>query len=379
MNNTQKQFIDILSSGIRGKDIEKGYENVDWEQIINLAIENKVEGIVYSSLHKSSLVSVVGEKRINLLKQKAEDAEIEQLRKISELSVVIKKINKENIPLIILKGLAIRNFYPKAEQRTMGNANILVHREDVKKVKKLLIDMRYSVLEEHNKVPHHITLIHNNYPTIKIHWNLFDGHGFAKEIIHYEKLIWKRAKNVNLDDVEILSFSYEDLASHLCMYMAEHLTENGFEVRQLCDITILVEKLGNEIDWNSFIMKARMHGFEKFSLILFLICNELFDMKLPEELEVKYVNNKKYLESLIDEIFESKLKSKKVITNQFAKQVSFSLDRYSYAKNIKILTPIAWIHHIFELIFNSGHNFKDLIKVKGKGIHRSKLIDWMEL
>ena len=56
MNNTQKQFIDILSSGIRGKDIEKGYENVDWEQIINLAIENKVEGIVYSSLHKSSLV-----------------------------------------------------------------------------------------------------------------------------------------------------------------------------------------------------------------------------------------------------------------------------------------------------------------------------------
>ena len=96
MNNTQKQFIDILSSGIRGKNVDKSYENVEWEQIINLAIENKVEGIVYSSLHKSSLVSVVGEKRINLLKQKAEDAEIEQLRKISELSVVIKKINKEN-------------------------------------------------------------------------------------------------------------------------------------------------------------------------------------------------------------------------------------------------------------------------------------------
>lgn len=379
MNNTQKQFIDILSTGIRDKNIDKVYENVEWDQIINLAIENKVEGIVYSSLYKSNLVSVVGEKRINLLKQKAEDIEIEQLRKISELSVVLKKINKENIPLIILKGLAIRNFYPRAEQRTMGNANILVHRDDLKRVKKLLIDMRYSVLEEHNKVPHHITLIHNNYPTIKIHWNLFDGHGFAKEIIHYEKLIWKRAKNVNLGDVEILSFSYEDLASHLCMYMAEHLTENGFEVRQLCDITILVEKLGNEIDWNSFIMKARMHGFEKFSLILFLICNELFDMKLPEELEVKYVNNKKYLEALIDEIFESKLKSKKVITNQFAKQISFSLDRYSYAKNIKILAPISWIHHVFETTFNSGNNFKGLFKSKGKSINRSKLIDWMEL
>lgn len=379
MNNTQKQFIDILSTGIRDKNIDKVYENVEWDQIINLAIENKVEGIVYSSLHKSNILSVVGEKRINLLKQKAGDIEIEQLRKISELSVVLKKINKENIPLIILKGLAIRNFYPKAEHRTMGNANILVHREDVKRLKKLLIDMRYSVLEEHNKVPHHITLIHNSYPTIKIHWNLFDGHGFAKELIHYEKLIWKRATKNNLGDAEVLAFSYEDLASHLCMYMADHLTENGFEVRQLCDITILVEKLGNEIDWNSFIMKARMHGFEKFSLILFLICNELFDMKLPEELEVKYVNNKKYLEALIDEIFESKLKGKKVVTNQFAKQISFSLDRYSYAKNIKILTPIAWIHHVFEIIFNSALKFKDLINGRERGVDRNKLIDWMEL
>ncbi len=69
MNNTQKQFIDILSSGIRGKNVDKSYENVEWEQIINLAIENKVEGIVYSSLHKSSLVSVVGEnKKLRMLR-----------------------------------------------------------------------------------------------------------------------------------------------------------------------------------------------------------------------------------------------------------------------------------------------------------------------
>lgn len=379
MNNTQKQFIDILSAGIRGKDVDKIHENVEWDKIINLSIENKVEGLVYSALYKSKLVSVVGEKRVNLLKQKSEDMEIEQLRKISELSIVFNKINKENIPLIILKGLSIRNLYPKAEQRTMGNANILVHREDVKKLKKLLIDMRYTVLEEHNKVPHHIVLVHNSYPTIEMHWNLFDGHGFAKELIHYEKLIWKRATKINLGESEVLAFSYEDLASHLCMYMADHLTENGFEVKQLCDITVLVEKLGEEIDWNSFIMKARIHGFEKFSLILFLICNELFDVKLPEELEVKYVNNKKYLEALIDEIFEPKVKGKKEMTDQFAKQISFSLDRYSYAKRIKVLAPIAWIHHIFEVIFSNENKLSSLFKIKEKNIHRNKLVDWMEL
>ena len=409
MNNAQKQFVDILSASIRGKAADKIYDNVDWDEVIDLANKHKVEGIVYLALRKSNLVSKVGEKRVNLLKQKAAITGIGQSRHISGLSTVLNKITEENIPLIVLKGLVVRDFYPQPDQRTMSDADILVHKDDVEKVKQLLIDMGYIFLEDH-KASHHIALVHHKYPVVELHWNLFKRDGFSNELEHYERLIWKRAIKVNVGETEVLSLSYEDLALHLCMHMAAHLASTGFGVRQLCDLVLLVEKKGEEIDWNSFIMKARMYGFEKFNLIMFLLCKELFYMEVPKELEVKSVNNKKYLSALIDEIFEAGVHGKKEMSNQFATQVAFNFedkdsnatlgaikryfrfifpriddmsDKYSYAKKFKILAPIAWIHHLFAGIFTSEYSFKDKFEFLTKGaataVNRNKLLDWMEL
>lgn len=409
MNNAEKQFVDILSAGIRGKVADKIYENVEWDEVIDLANKHKVEGIIYLALRKSNLVSKVGEKRINLLKQKAAITGIGQSRHISGLSIVFNKIIEENIPVIVLKGLVVRDFYPQPDQRTMSDADILVHKDDVEKVKNLLIEMGYIFLEDH-KASHHIALVHHKYPVIEVHWNLFKRDGFSNDLEHYERLIWNRAIKVNVGETEVLSLSYEDLALHLCMHMAAHLAATGFGVRQLCDLFLLVEKKGEEIDWNSFIMKARMYGFEKFSLIMFLLCKELFQMEIPKELEVKSVNNKKYVSALIDEIFESGVHGKKEMANQFATQVAFNFedkdsnatlgaikryfrfifpriddmsDKYSYAKKFKILAPIAWIHHLFVGIFASEYTFKDKFEFLTKGaataVNRNKLLDWMEL
>ena len=409
MNNAQKQFVDILSAGIRGKAADKIYDNVDWDEVIDLANKHKVEGIIYLALRKSNLISKVGENRINLLKQKAAITGIGQSRHISGLSIVFNKIIEENIPVIVLKGLVVRDFYPQPDQRTMSDADILVHKDDVEKVKNLLIDMGYIFLEDH-KASHHIALVHHKYPMVEVHWNLFKRDGFSNELEHYERLIWNRAIKVNVGKTEVLSLSYEDLVLHLCMHMAAHLAATGFGVRQLCDLVVLVEKKGEEIDWNSFIMKARMYGFEKFSLIMFLLCKELFSMEVPKELKVNSVNNKKYVSALIDEIFESGVHGKKEMSNQFATQVAFNFedkdsnatlgaikryfrfifpriddmsDKYSYAKKFKILAPIAWIHHLFSGIFASEYTFKDKFEFLTKGaataVNRNKLLDWMEL
>lgn len=409
MNNAQKQFVDILSAGIRGKLADKVYDNVEWDEVIDLADKHKVEGIIYLALRKSKLISNIGEGKISLLKQKAAITGITQSRHISGLSTVLNKINERNIPVIVLKGLVVREFYPQPDQRSMNDADILVHEGDVEKVKQLLIDMGYVYLEDH-KASHHIALVHHKYPFIELHWNLFKRDGFSNELEHYERLIWKRAIKVNVGEAEVLSLSYEDLALHLCMHMAAHLVATGFGVRQLCDLVLLVEHKGDEIDWNSFIMKARMYGFKKFGKIIFLLCNKLFNMEAPKEINIKVVNNKKYVSALLDEIFEAGVHGKKEMANQFATQVAFNFeekdsnatlgainryfrfifpkiddmsDKYSYAKKVKILAPIAWIHHLFAGVFASEYSFKDkvefLTKGAAKAANRNKLLDWMEL
>ena len=283
MDNTQRQFIDILSDGIRGASAEKYYENVDWDGVLELANKHKVEGIIYLALRKGSLASKIGNDRLNILKKKAAITGIGQSRHISGLSEVLAKINEREIPVIVLKGLVVREFYPQPDQRSMSDADILVHKDDVETVKQILIDMGYVFLEDH-KASHHIALVHHKYPVVEVHWHLFKRDGFSNELEHYERLIWKRAIDINVGKESALSLAYDDLALHLCMHMAAHLAATGFGVRQLCDLVLLVEKKGNEIDWNSFIMKARMYGFEKFSLIMFLLCKELFNMEVPKVL-----------------------------------------------------------------------------------------------
>lgn len=409
MDNTQRQFVNILSAGIRGKIADKYYDNVDWDEVVNLANNHKVEEITYLALRKSMLISRIGKERFNLLKKKAAITGIQQSRHISGLSEVFTKINEEKIPMIVLKGLVVRDFYPQPDQRSMSDADILVHKEDVEKVKQLLIDMGYVFLEDH-KASHHIVLVHSKYPVVEIHWNLFKRDGFSDDLDHYERLIWKQAINVKVGEAEVLSLGYEDLALHLCMHMAAHLAATGFGVRQLCDLVLLVEKKGEEIEWNSFIMKARMYEFEKFSTVMFILCRELFEMKIPNDIDVSVVNNKKYIDALINEIFNSGVHGKKEMVNQFSTQIAFNFDdkdsnvtfgaikryfkfifppiesmsdKYSYAKKLKVLAPIAWIHHLFSGVFSKEYSFKEKFQFLTKGafisINRNRLLDWMEL
>ena len=39
MNTTEKQFIDLLSNSIRNEVCKKKYDNVDWNELMNLEVK----------------------------------------------------------------------------------------------------------------------------------------------------------------------------------------------------------------------------------------------------------------------------------------------------------------------------------------------------
>ena len=409
MNNTQKQFVDILSASIRGRNIINVYDNVNWSEILDLAGTHKVEGIIYSGLNKSGLTKYIEYGKLENLKRSTFNTGIGQLRHIKNLSNVFSKFNEENIPVIVLKGLVVRDFYPRPEQRSMCDADILVHKKDVEKVKFLLIEMGYMFLEDH-KASHHIALAHPYYPMVEVHWHLFKRDGFSSELGNFEKLIWKDAITVKVGNAEVISLGYEDLALHLCMHMASHLAATGFGLRQLCDLVLLVENKWQEINWDKFIMKSRMYGFEKFCLIMFVLCNKLFGMDVPSALDINRLGNKRYLDALINEIFESGVNGKSDMTSRFGNQVAFNFEekdnnatlgaikryiafifpsankmsnKYKYAKKVKLLLLIAWVHHLFVGIFTAEYSFNEKLIFLTKGVKvavkRNKLLNWMDI
>ena len=409
MNDIQKQFLNILSAGIRGNTVNNIDENANLFEVFDLARKHKVEGIIYTTLYRSNLLRSLDDNTVNQLKMNTFKTAIMQSNNIKNLSKVFKEVQKKNISIIVLKGLVVRNFFKQPDLRTMCDADILVHKGDVQRITESLSQLGYRVLENH-EASHHMALVHKDYPMIEVHWNLFKRDGFSKELEKYEKLLWDDTIPVKVGETEVLSLGYEDLALHLCMHMAAHIAATGFGVRQLCDLVLLVEYKGNEIDWNKFMDKSRLYGFETFNLIMFKVCNELFNMEIPKEIDTKKIDNRKYLDALIDEIFEAGVHGKKEMANQFSTQVAFNFqgkdsnatlgaikryikfifppvdsmsDKYKYAKKFKILLPIAWIHHLFCGIFTKEYSFNDKFKFITKGasvaINRNKLLDWMKL
>ena len=78
-----------------------------------------------------------------------------------------------------------------------------------------------------------------------------------------------------------------DYGTYLIKNLASTLESeygSGFGVRQLADLVLLVEHEGKNINWNNFIEKAKKSGLYKFSLGMFKVCNYLFNMEIPKEL-----------------------------------------------------------------------------------------------
>lgn len=401
MNNIEKGIIDVLNCTIRGDKLSnKNLAGIALEKFIDRAREHSISGLLYSSIDWNS----ESDKDKELIKKWKLDTfytGVNQLRHINQVEKIIKKFNEENIRVIVLKGLVIREFYKNPELRTMCDADILVREEDLDKARKVLTSLGYLESEEYDEHGAHIVFEHTNHLPIEVHWTLINDDYFngSKE---FEKSIWDNAIKVKIGETEALSLGWDDLVLHLCIHMAVHIVHRGFGVRQLVDLVILVENKRDEINWNEFRRKAIECKVNKFVIIIFNVCKELFNMEIPSEVNKGYEVEKNFLNKFIDEIIESGVYGHGDLAHDFGNDISNSEesnlknflsllfpsledmnDKYNYAKKFKILLPIAWIHHLFAGVFNKEYSLLDKFKfitlAYKKSNDKTKMIKWLEL
>lgn len=404
MNTTEHKLIELLSNSIRTTEtLSINPNTLKLESLFKEASFHKIDSLIYSSLDKTLFTKPNDLNILNTQKKIAINTIISQANHIKKTSNILQKFNDNNIPVILLKGLVVRYLYPEPNLRTMCDADILVHPHDLKKVESLLLSLNYIKIEESDEHGAHLVFYNNNH-VIEVHWRLTNK-DYYKGNTSFEDNLWADAKVFNFEGVKVLSLSLEDLALHLCIHMAVHLACHGFGIRQLCDLVLLVEKEGNNIDWNLFLKKAQSSGIEKFSLTIFKVCNLLFNMEIPKELSKAENLNEKYINLFIIDIFNNGVSGRKDESSIFANEIAFDTDpdasitkkflnllfpapcqlndKYAYAKKYKILLPIAWIHHLFEGANNKDYSLISKIKILTNTIStakkRNKLMNWLEI
>lgn len=389
MEKYHKVIIDLLKASINKNSIVFNKENnVEWNEVINEAKQHEISSLIYSAIDKNSFKYIDNNILVEWKKEIFKDSVI-QIRHINNISKLVDNLKGQGIEIILLKGLVLRNFYPRPEFRTMCDADILIKPKDYLAVKNYLIKNGYKC--EENNHPIHQCFMCSNQPHIEVHWKLINNSYVNGNIKDFEENIWKKSIEFNIYESYCKTLCNEDFLIHMCLHMAAHAKYKGFGLRQLYDIAVFIKN--KSINWTSFYSRISLYGISKFTKGLFVLLHQLFDIDIQKDsLKDQYIN-KQDMKLLLDIILASGVHGKKeeIIgfdalheygTNEqcvdsnlkrifkliFPTRAKLS-DRYKYAKRNVLLLPIAWIHHAITGIFIKKYGFMKMFKYGKKSLN----------
>lgn len=362
MDNNQRQLLDCISAAIHGDKINiPSDNNLNWTKIIEHAYSHNVEALLYSSLGKRKELN---EKVFNDVKKNTIITAFQQINHIQQLEKVFKEFKENNLVVVGLKGIVVRELYPRPEFRTMSDSDLLVHKADLERGKQLLLKLGY-IYDGCEK--NHLSFKHEKFLPLDLHWTLEDKR--EKSVSDFDNEVWENIIEIPIGKAEGSSLSWENTLVHLLMHMAGHTINNGFGIRHLCDVVLVIEKKGNVINWKSFHEKIRNIGIEKFTIAVFITCKELFKIKVPNEIIKNMELRSKYLNMFINYMYSCGAQGRFDLVNVYSNQLannSFNNDenkinkflrilfpgikeiknRFPYTKKFIILLPLAWCLYI---------------------------------
>lgn len=395
MDNNQRVLVELLSLSIRGKRAsEEELVSVDWDAVLHLAQDHSVLPLVYTSLSSSS----IDKYDLSKLKTITCRYTVQQVQNLEVLRHVIVEFEKADIPLLAMKGLALKNLYPIVETRTMCDFDLAVREENFDAAVLLLLKLGFRETGVARTV--HAEMMYGDNLIIELHRKPFAGERFNLSIKYLDS-IWNNAVPLLICDKKTLTFSDHDTILNLFLHLANHFEIGGFGLRQLCDIVLFIEAKQENIDWKKFYQDIELLHITRFVILIITICNQLFDMVIPEIFTTKLIQDER-IELFIQDIIEggvygktsmvrsasgSVIKKVGLMRNTglgiFKAVLSFLFPsskklyiHYPYINRFPFLLPIAWFHRwIFNLFFKERREIMKVFLKKDTAMESFKFIE----
>lgn len=350
MNNIQKLTIELIRHEISGipvsKELLSCYDEFMAEKVYNLAVKVDMGYVVASALSKLGLLSAEA-KAAFFNEQLATVYRYEALK--YDLESISKLFEEEGIVFIPLKGSVIREYYPKPEMRTSCDVDVLIHKEELPRARKLLEEKLNFVYND--KCGHDISFWSPTNTEIELHHSLFDHDYEEKEILDK---VWEYAA-----PCEGFTYKHElDKAFFMfyhIVHMAKHVRTGGCGVRPFVDIILLEEKFGYDREkFNNLIMVA---GLENFTKKIFDVAHMWFgnmDHDETSNLMAEYVFGAGAYGSVENQVARTQSKKGSKLKSVFSRIFITRKElggMYPIVKKYSVLTPLFEVVRWFRIIF----------------------------
>ncbi len=279
MNATGKLYIRFISSVIGGADLPQSCDNINWDDMITLCGIHRNAALLYTALQNALDVP---EKAVDTLKRGFQLEVADYAKKSSVFGILTGKLKERGIGYIAIKGIAISRFYPQRELRSMGDIDLIVKKEDLKKVKAAIEEASGSYVLERSKEKDEVYRLSD--VTVEFHTEV--GYEDTLDRYDYDKYfsdVWDHLEQI-FEGGYVLEKNYDII--YTMYHIAKHFYNNGFGVRMITDLAVMILKYDKELNFDYIYRELKKIKLEDFGKKILCICKSWFGLsieKVPED------------------------------------------------------------------------------------------------
>lgn len=244
-------------------------ETTDWEAIYTELRHQAVAGLAADVIVSSEALPV--ELKTKILHKTMKGIGFFH-RVMTQQQELLKIMNGAGIPFVVLKGAAAAVYYPKPENRSMGDVDLIVLPWDFDRAAQLMLDNGFEPLDlKHDRHYEY----RKNGVNFELHryFSLTDDTSSAKA---FDEMIFARIQEPRMRTIGAFHFpSLPELENGLVLliHIAQHMERGGIGLRQIIDWMHYADQILDECFWHEeFEPAARAFGLQKLAVTVTRMC-----------------------------------------------------------------------------------------------------------
>lgn len=259
---------------------------LDYSKLYELSNQHQISALIFNQIYSFDDFPLEIKQ---IWKKDAIKINAFQTRKTMKILHLCKQFSKQNLKVLIVKGLICRSLYPQPDNRQSNDEDLYVQKEDFEAVKDILLKNNFTIVSKSNDVTTFIDPISGL--SIELHTALFSSE--SKAYGNYQRYFDQAFDECivhRIDGVEVYSLEYTQHLLFLILHFVKHFFHGGVGIRQVTDIVMYSETYGNTVNWDR--LYDILKGLNIYILIvnLFAMAHDLLEfdytkIRVPEGID----------------------------------------------------------------------------------------------
>ena len=262
MSEKQDAFLELLRAGLWEKEARLSlFGKVDYEEVLRLAEEQSVVGLVTAGLEHVADVKVPQKYLLQFIGQALQ---IEQRNQAMNEFVgkLVQKLHDNSINTLLVKGQGIAQCYERPLWRSSGDVDLLLDRVNYEKAKAFLIPFANSVESEFSFTKH-LEMTISSW-SVELHGTMFTE--LSKQIdkgvsqVTEETFMEGGIRVWRNGEVDVFLPNPDNDVVFIFTHILQHFFKWGIGLRQICDWCRLLWTYREQINIALLEKRLRMMG-----------------------------------------------------------------------------------------------------------------------